>query len=74
MDPRLVVADRNYAKATLHHASARRISTAISLNDCVGQVSLRDPGLENLKTDPLLDPLRKEPRFKAIERELRFPN
>lgn len=56
------------------YGTPRRISTAISLVERVGQVSLRDPGLENLKTDPLLDPLRKEPRFKAIERELKSPS
>ena len=36
-------------------------------------MSLRDPGLENLKTDPLMDPLRKEARFQAVTRELKFP-
>ena len=37
-------------------------------------LTLRDPGLVQLKTDQLLDPLRKEPRFQAVERELKFPD
>jgi TolB-like protein/Flp pilus assembly protein TadD len=37
-------------------------------------MSLRDPGLEYLKTDPLMVPLRQEPRFQAVMRELKFPD
>jgi TolB-like protein/predicted Ser/Thr protein kinase len=37
-------------------------------------LSVRDPGLVELKTDPLLDPLRADPRFRAIERALKFPD
>jgi TolB-like protein/tetratricopeptide (TPR) repeat protein len=45
-----------------------------ALEELERALSLRDPGMHNVKTDFLLDPIRSEARFQAIERELKFPN
>jgi len=36
-------------------------------------LTLRDPGLTELRTDPFLDPIRATPEFQDIERQLHFP-